>query len=156
MSKVYIGIFILVILLSCDKSKSIPSNVLSATKMETVLWDLMRADQFVTLYLLPKDATLKKEVEHKKWHDIILTMHQISEQDFQQSFKYYKEHPKLFQQILDTISLSKKYEPIFKTDSTKTVQPALNYDSLKKVIEQKSSEHRIKQSRPMPTPLPGN
>jgi mRNA deadenylase 3'-5' endonuclease subunit Ccr4 len=156
MSKAYTGILILIILLGCGKNKSVPSGVLPAKKMEAILWDLMRADQFVTLHILPKDSSLKKETEHKKWHDKILAIHQLNEQDFQNSFHYYKEHPKLFQEILDTISLSKKYEPVFKTDSTKTVQPSLNYDSLKKVIEQKSSEHRIKQSRPMPTPLPGN
>ncbi|MFM2337399.1 MAG: hypothetical protein RL115_592 [Bacteroidota bacterium] len=146
MRKVFVIVIILGGFISCGKNISVPKNILSPQKMEAILWDLMRADQFVSLNILPHDSSLKKGVEHKKWHDKILALHKISEQQFQKSFRYYKSNPSLFQQILDTLSLSKKYEPVYKTDSVKAVQPAFNYDSIKKIIEQKSNQYKYKQS----------
>lgn len=111
MRQLLAALYFLFLLLGCGKKNAVPSDVLPVKQMETVLWDMMRADQFVTLYVLPKDTSLKKDAEHKKWHDKVLAIHKITEQQFQKSFHYYKEHPKLLQQLLDTISLSKRYEP---------------------------------------------
>jgi hypothetical protein len=127
---------------SCGKKNSLPSGVLATDKMEAVMWDMMRADQFVVVYILPKDSSLKKETEIKKWHDSVYAVHKITEADFQKSFLYYKSHPRLLRQVMDSISISKQYETQEQTVPS-TGKP-IN-DSTGKLIQQKMEEERKKQ-----------
>jgi Domain of unknown function (DUF4296) len=109
--------------------------------MEAVLWDMMRADQFVAVYVLPKDTSLKKETEIKKWYDSVYAIHKITEAGFQKSFLYYKSHPQLLRQVMDSISNSKRYETQVQTVPTST-QP-IN-DSTGKQIQRIMEERRLK------------
>ena len=126
---------------SCGKKKSLPSGVLATEKMEAVLWDIMRADQFVLIYVLPKDTSLRKETEIKKWHDSVYAVHKITEADFQKSFLYYKSHPQFLRQVMDSIATSKQYD--VKEFAVPTGTQPIN-DSTGKLIQQKMEEERKK------------
>jgi Domain of unknown function (DUF4296) len=94
----------LLLLTACSTDKKIPAGVLPPDAMEEVVWDLMRADQFVTGFVLPKDSLLKGDAEKIKWYNRVLAIHKISEQQFKESFRYYQTRPDLMAKIMDSIS----------------------------------------------------
>ena len=94
----------LLVALSCRSDRQVPSGVLPPAKMQELVWDMMRADQFVVSFVLPADSTLQKEPEKIKWYNRVLTVHQVSEQQFKKSFSYYQDHPDLMAEIMDSIA----------------------------------------------------
>ena len=55
--------FLIVLLAACGNKNRIPSGVLQPRQMEAVLWDLMRADQFLADYVFSKDTSKKQDQE---------------------------------------------------------------------------------------------
>lgn len=92
------------LLTGCGKKDKPPRSIIQQDKMESVLWDMMRADQFLLTYVLSKDTTKKKEAESKKLYSQIFQIHAISEQQFSESFSWYKAHPVLLAAMMDSIS----------------------------------------------------
>ena len=52
------GLLIITILFfaGCKNKNAVPGNILPQSKMQAVIWDMMRADQFLTDYVLNKDT----------------------------------------------------------------------------------------------------
>ncbi len=98
-------IFLLLLFAAGCKSKNgIPHSVLSQKKMQAVLWDMMRADQFLADYVLNKDTSLNKTTERLKYYQQIFSIHKISKEEFQHSFSFCKSHPVFLKAIMDSIS----------------------------------------------------
>lgn len=89
---------------SCSEKDKIPSDVLPKDKMQTVLWDMIRADQFLQNYVFAKDTSSKKKEESIKLYQQVLSIHGISKEKFEKSFLYYKSNPQLIQSIMDSLS----------------------------------------------------
>ena len=53
-------------------------DILPQKKMQAVLWDMMRADQFLTDYVLNKDSSLNKITESLKYYQQIFAIHKIT------------------------------------------------------------------------------
>ena len=93
-----------VFIIGCKSKDRIPAGVLSPKKMQAVIWDMMRADQFLTDYVLNRDTALKKKTESIKLYQQILDINQVSKEEFQHSFSFYKSNPLLLKAIMDSIS----------------------------------------------------
>jgi hypothetical protein len=106
--------------MACQSERQVPSGILSPEKMQEVVWDMMRADQFVVGFILPHDSTLKKDPEKIKWYNRVLAIHQLSEQQFKESFRYYQTRPDLVAQMMD--SIARKEEKIEKVPNRKSMQ----------------------------------
>ncbi|HEX4875315.1 MAG TPA: DUF4296 domain-containing protein [Chitinophagaceae bacterium] len=87
--------------LSCGSRKE---KVLPPDKMQAVLWDLMRADKFLSDYVLNKDSSKKADTESVKLYRQVFALHQISGEEFSRSFTYYKDHPEQLKAIMDSIN----------------------------------------------------
>ncbi|HMR93282.1 MAG TPA: DUF4296 domain-containing protein [Chitinophagaceae bacterium] len=96
-----------------DKDKR-PSGVLAAEKMENVLWDMMRAGEYLNTHVLYTDTSIDKVAESKLWYDKIFTIHGITKTDFDKSFKWYKQNPGKMAVLMDSISKRKPYEYLSK------------------------------------------
>lgn len=92
-----------VLFLSCKGKDHVPADVLPKDKMQAVLWDIMRADQFLTDYVLSKDTSLNKETESTKFYRKVFSIHKISKEDFQRSFAFYRSHPQMMRDLMDSI-----------------------------------------------------
>lgn len=90
-------------LLACSGPSSAPSDVLPAAKMEAVLWDLLRAEQFVSNYVVGRDSSLTAKAKGPQLYTAILKKHGLTDSLFQRSLEYYKKHPKHLLPILDSI-----------------------------------------------------
>lgn len=116
-------------LLSCKGKNKIPSGVLPQKKMQAVLWDVMRADQFLSDYVLNKDSSIDKVKESLKYYEEIFTLHKITKEQFQKSFSFYKEHPILLKAIMDSMSHAPTVAPTQVVAPTPVVQPVSVSDS---------------------------
>ncbi len=100
--------FCCVLLAACKKKDKIPGNVLPQKKMQAVLQDMMRADQFLTDFVFSKDTSLDKKTESVKIYRQVFATHQVSKEEFQQSFTFYRSHPELLKAIMDSIGANKQ------------------------------------------------
>lgn len=100
------SVFIICLFFICcsDKEKK-DSSILPGKKMTEVMWDLMRADQFVQDFVM-KDSAKNKKEESVKLYEEIFRIHHVTADQFKKSHAYYQANPILFRPIID--SLSKK------------------------------------------------
>jgi Domain of unknown function (DUF4296) len=122
---IYISLFTA----GCKSKNAIPGNVLSQKEMQTVLWDMMRADQFLADYVLNKDTSLKKKTESIKLYQQVLAINGVTKEKFERSFTYYKSHPLLLKVIMDSI-VNAAPEPIADTTRHNPIK-----DSLKTAVD---------------------
>ena len=115
---------------SCLNKDKIPANVLSKKKMQSVLWDLLRADEYVVDYAT-KDSTLNKKEKSIELYEQVFRIHHITKNEFQKSLDFYQGRPDLLKIILDSISnrqrliMEKQYNSRPDTGK-KQVKPVLN------------------------------
>lgn len=98
------GVLLSVLLACSGKKNDLPGTVLPKDKMQAVLWDIMRADQFLGDYVLNKDSSVKKDSVRISYYRQILASYNITQEEFRESFSYYTSHPALMGSILDSMS----------------------------------------------------
>ena len=98
---VFIYLFI-VCLYACG-GRSIPGDVMKKEKMEKVMWDMLQADDFVREYMVNKDSTLDDTAEYLNMYERVFRMHGTNREEFARSFNYYREHPALMKEVLDSM-----------------------------------------------------
>ena len=76
------------LILSCRSDKQ-REGILPEKKMRVVLWDMTRADQFLTDFVFSRDTSLNKLDESLKMYNRIFAIHQVTKEEFRQSFQYY-------------------------------------------------------------------
>ena len=110
-SIVAVGLSCLV-LVACSGKKKLPPGIMSRDKMESVVWDLMQADQFLSDFVFNKDTSRNKLDEHLKLYQQVFEIHQISKEEFSRSFDYYRSRPVLMKEVLDSLSTRQLADPI--------------------------------------------
>jgi len=111
------------LLWGCMNDQAVPPSILSPAKMEVVLFDMLRSGNLVNSFLLTKDSSLPKEQTHINWLNKVLTFHNVSEQEFKQSFAYYQHHPELLARVMDSIS-KREEDPLIKISKPGRTLPA--------------------------------
>lgn len=103
------GILLVIItFFSCSKKES-KSDILPEGEMREIMWDMIRADQYVASFLL-KDSTRNKKDESVSLYEEIFHIHKITRKQFKTSFDYYSSRPDLFRPIMDSLA-KRKVEP---------------------------------------------
>lgn len=114
---------------ACKGKNKIPADVLSQKKMQAVMWDMMRADHFLTDYVFSKDSGLDKTAESFKYYQQIFAIHQTNTEQFRKSYSFYTSHPNLFKAIMDSMS-----KPVAAEEApTQIVQPLAKPDSVQSI-----------------------
>jgi hypothetical protein len=91
-------------LTACKDKKVIPQGLLNKEQMEKVLSDVMDAEAFTNNYI-KKDSTKNLALENAKLQHQVFALHQVTKDQFYSSFDYYRKHPELMSEILDSISV---------------------------------------------------
>lgn len=134
MRKLSLAICIILFVFSaCSDKKKIPKGILPREKMQMVMWDMIRAEEFLDGFVFAKDTSIDKAAESLKWYDKIYQVYGITKDEFVRSYTYYKEHPAFMKEILD--SLSKK--DMSKQDPADQHQPSplpLDTQSTQKIL----------------------
>ncbi len=100
-------IFITIIVFGCVRSKEIPEGILSQNEMRKLMWDLMRADAFVTDFI-EKDSTRDKKQESAILYEEIFSLHSTTQEAFKKSVAFYESRPDLFKPIADSLKSDEK------------------------------------------------
>src|SRR5215813_352679 len=107
--KLLLSIGFLFIIFSCAR-KDKHGSILPEKKMRDVMWDMIRADQYATDYLL-RDSTKKRKEESVKLYDEIFRIHKITADEFKKSLAYYSSRPDLLRDIIDSLATRKNELP---------------------------------------------
>ena len=97
----FVGLFFLFLIFSCSH-KTREKSILSENKMKEVMWDMIRADQYVSGYLV-RDSTKNKKDESVKLYEEIFHIHGITKEQFKKSLDYYSAQPDRLKPILDSL-----------------------------------------------------
>ena len=112
-----VSVFFLINLLpSCSDENKIPSDVLDPAKMKKIMWDMFRADEYVTSFIWNNDSSVDRFEESEKLYNEIFRIHNITKEKFEKSLSFYRTHPDLLKKIVDSLSFQehpyRKREPI--------------------------------------------
>jgi hypothetical protein len=130
MKKMSFALILLAGFLSCTDKNKLPDDVLPQRKMQAVMWDMIRAGDFLNNYVLYRDTTIDKIAESQKWHEKVFSIHQITREQFDKSYAYYRTHPQLMKAVMDSISKIK-----VETPPVPVAAPLSSPDSLKKRLD---------------------
>ena len=126
MRKLFLILLILSFVFACSNKNDLPDGILPRPKMQEVMWDMVRAGEFLNSFVFSRDSVIDKPALSQQWYRKIYQVHKISKTVFDKSYRYYQDHPLLMKIILDT--LSKKQVP-FKIPGQGNVHAT---DSIKK------------------------
>lgn len=93
-------LFSCLFIFSCKSDR--PKGILSEEKMSKVLWDVMRADE-LALYQNGLDSTLNPYSKNIRYYQSILSVHQITAEEYERSFNFYQSNPALLKIVLDSV-----------------------------------------------------
>ena len=111
------------LLLSCS-ADSPRGTILKEEAMGRVLFDLLQADAFSEQYL--SLDSLKRNEKMIGLQEQIFSLHNISQADFQASYRYYAGNPKLMTRVLDSIvSRSERSRSVMMMDRYSNSTPPL-------------------------------
>jgi hypothetical protein len=95
---------LLVSVLGCTRKDGLPKEIMPRDQMESILWDMVQADEYSIQYLAKDSATKNVKKETVQLYGEVFRIHHVSKDEFQKSFDYYLGRPDLTKKMLDTLS----------------------------------------------------
>jgi hypothetical protein len=118
-------------LASCSGKSGMPKDVLPREKMEEVLGAMVSAGEFLDGYVLKKDSVDKLAASSAVYSQVFQVYH-VTKEEFDRSYEYYKEHPVLMKEVMDSLAKRLMYPTIGK--------PQLRDSSGKKILGPESAQ----------------
>jgi hypothetical protein len=91
----------LIIFIGCS-SNGIRNGILPHERMQPVVYDLIRVDEFINNYVI-KDSTIDIKKKRSILYEQVFKIHKTSREQFFASYKYYQQHPKLQKELFDSL-----------------------------------------------------
>ena len=102
---------IVLFIVACSSKNKVPKGILAKQEMEDVLWDLFRGGEMLEGYTLPKDSSNDKRAIAQGWYDEIFRLHKTDRSSFQKSYTWYKKHPEVMKELMDSIGAKQITSP---------------------------------------------
>ena len=123
--------FILAIFFSeCVGKDKVPKGIIPQNEMRKLMWDMMRADAFVTDFIM-KDTTRNQKTESAILYEKIFSIHATTEDVFRKSLIFYQSRPDLLKVITDSLKVDERkaqeYQTPEKTLQTDTTSPNIKF-----------------------------
>ena len=131
------SLFIIVIIsnFACIRDNKVPKDVIPQNQMRKIMWDLMRADAYVTDFIM-KDSTRDKKAESAKLYEEIFDIHSTTREIFKKSLVFYQSRPDLFKSISDSLRVDEKKSQQYPDEKKPQIDTTLRKMKLnKKLIE---------------------
>ena len=102
-------LFIILIIsnFACIRDNKVPKDVIPQNQMRKIMWDLMRADAYVTDFIM-KDSIRDKKAESAKLYEKIFEIHATTQETFKKSLAFYQSRPDLFKVVSDSLRVDEK------------------------------------------------
>lgn len=98
-------LFFVLSFFACTNTTKIPDGIMSKQKMELIMWDLIQADRFGSLFLVKDSVKSNLHLENIKLFQRVFQIHNVSKEEFQKSYSYYLSRPDLTRIIFDSIAV---------------------------------------------------
>ena len=118
-------------MVSCGSRGRIPADIIPSAAMETIIWQLMQADEYVNT-IVAKDTTKKSNTERMIRYQQVFELNKTTEAEFKKSYQFYMAHPDITKLMFDSLiaKAGRQRVELYKSkpDSTakKTVDTAIN------------------------------
>jgi hypothetical protein len=109
MIKLFILFIFSAIIISCNSGNKTPSNIIQPKEMQSILWDIMRAQTLANEIAL-KDSSVNAVVETKSLSQKIFQIHKTDSSNFNKSYNWYVKHPDALKLIIDSLYVQKERE----------------------------------------------
>ena len=93
---------LLVTIIACNDNKTLPEDVLSKDKMRSVMWDMLRADEWVS-YEHTQDSATDRYKRSVELYQKVLQTNGVTASQFKKSFQYYQTRPALLKPLFDSL-----------------------------------------------------
>lgn len=100
-------IFPVIFYISCIRDNKIPKGILPQNEMRKVMWDLMRADAYVSEVIM-KDSTCNKQAESAILYEKVFGIHNTTKETFLKSMAFYESRPDLLKLVMDSLRSDEK------------------------------------------------
>lgn len=94
--------FALIFIYSCSSRQEIPVDILSQEKMGVIMWDMFRADEFVSNFGR-RDSSHTVKDKSTYFYEEIFRIHKTNKSQFEKSITFYNLHPDLFKTVVDSL-----------------------------------------------------
>jgi Domain of unknown function (DUF4296) len=82
----------------------VPGNIIEPVRMQELMWDLFRADAFITNFRgKPGDTAFNQLKESVLLYRQVFEIHKTNKEEFNKSLAWYQKHPVAIKKILDTL-----------------------------------------------------
>lgn len=114
----FITCVLAVLMVACSGKDKFPKDVLPEKQMRELMWDMIRTGEFLNGFVANKDSSVSKTPEIEKWFSKVYQLHKTNKAQFDKSLAYYKNHPALMKNILDTLAKRQVYtRPVIRDSS---------------------------------------
>ena len=135
--KFFLFIILIISNFACIRDNKVPKDVIPQNQMRKIMWDLMRADAYVSDFVM-KDSTRDKKTESAKLYEKIFNIHATSQEAFKKSLVFYQNRPDLFKVISDSLRADEKKSQQYPEEKKPQIDTTLRKMKLnKKRIERK-------------------
>lgn len=107
--KKFLYLIFLMTLFSCGKSKKPPSTVIQPKEMQSILWDVMRAETLAS-EIGRKDSSVDVAIQTKFFSQKVFSIHETDSATFNKSYNWYLKHPDVLTIIFDSLYVQKERE----------------------------------------------
>lgn len=90
--------------MGCTNAGHVPGKIISTDSMKNILWDMMLADQYSTIYLLKDSAKMNVKQETMKMYQQVFDLHHVTKAEFDESYRFYLEHPNISAILFDSLA----------------------------------------------------
>ena len=129
-------IFLIILNFACIRNNKIPKDVIPQNQMRKIMWDLMRADAYVTDFIM-KDSTRDKKAESAKLYERIFDIHSTTRETFKKSLAFYQGRPDLFKVIGDSLRIDEKKSQQYVDEKKPQTDTTIRKMKLKKTLIEK-------------------
>ena len=102
MKRIIMALWMTGLAFSCSREEKMPKDILAKEKMGTVLFEISMAESRLENFTF-RDSTVNRDSALRVELDRVLLVHQLSQEGFRKSYDYYKMHPELMKDMMDTV-----------------------------------------------------
>lgn len=114
-------ILLLFFVAGCIRDNKIPRGILPQNEMRKVLWDLMRADAYVSDFIA-KDSARNSRTASDTLYQKVFAIHSTTQEIFRKSMEFYESRPDLLKTVMDSLRSDEKkvqeYQNYIKSPAT--------------------------------------
>lgn len=102
--RILLSVVFIVFIWSCREENDSPADLIPKQKMETLIWQLVEVDQYVS-NIIAKDSTKNFPAERIKLYSKVFELNKTTRELFDKSYKYYLGRPDISKIMFDSISV---------------------------------------------------